>query len=367
MKNIKLLVTTLVLFVGGLLSIAPLTQAIADAAVYINVNPVALNVVVLVGATAFYCIKYANGNYSTIKQSGTIIERWAPYIVERFFKDNTFLKFAKDDSGSILQGRVVYIPQIGAKPAVVKNRSSFPATAVRRSDTDVLYSLDHYSTDPTHIPNIDKVHLSYSKQDSVLGDHMTVINESVADDMLNKWGANATVVPTTGAAIGPITGQTGNRKGFTEADLKNLMIKMNADNVPKQGRYVMIDDNMFGFFYDSLGQTNAKDFSQYMDAANGVIGRLHGFSVMTRSSVLALSSANAIKALGSSLAATDNLASLAWQKDTVTFAMGDKTLFQDLNNPLYYGDVHSVEMWAGGRVVRGDGKGIYAITQAASA
>lgn len=298
---------------------------------------------------------------------GTVLETWKPYIIERFWKDNQFLSFAFNDSDSVLQGRIVHIPQIGAKPTVVKNRTVFPATAVRRTDTDVLYALDEYTTDPTHIPNIDAIHLSYSKQDSVLGDHMSTLNETVADEMLIKWAANATIFKTTGAAVGPVTGQTGNRKGFTHKDLQKLMILMNTQNVSKQGRNVMIDDNMFEYFYDTLSETNAKDFSRYADAANGVIGKLHGFNIMTRSSVLAATSGDAIKSLGSVLAATDNLGSFAWQRDSVAFAIGDTKLFQNLNDPLYYGDIHSTLVMAGGRVRRADGLGVYAILQAASA
>jgi hypothetical protein len=298
---------------------------------------------------------------------GVVLETWAAYIIKRFFKDNQFLKKAYDDSQYVSQGRIVHIPQPGAKPAVAKNRSVFPGTAVRRTDTDVLYALDEYSTDPTHIPNIDAIHLSYNKQDDVLGEHMAVLNETVADDMLIKWGGNATVVKTTGAAVAPITGQTGNRKGFSHTDLKKLMIKMNANNVPKNDRYVLIDDNMFEFFYDSLSDNQQKDFSRYIDAENGIVGKLHGFNIMTRSSVLAMTSADAVKALGAALAATDNLASLAWQKDTVAFAIGDTKLFQNMNDALYYGDVHSALVMAGGRVRRGDGLGVYIIAQDASA
>lgn len=298
---------------------------------------------------------------------GVVLEQWAAYIIERFWKDNQFLRSAYDDSQYVQGGRIVHIPQPGSKPAVVKNRSSYPATAVRRTDTDVVYSLDEYSTDPTHIPNIDAIHLSYSKQDSVLGEHMNVLNEIVADDMLLKWGANGTVVKTTGGSgagtVAAVTGQTGTRLGFHHSDLKKLMIKMNVDNIPKTDRYVMIDDNMYEFFYDSLSDTNAKDFSRYADAENGIIGKLHGFSIMTRSSVLLAASNDSLKALGASIAATDNLASLAWHRNTVAFAIGDTKLFQNANDALYYGDVHSALVMAGGRVRRADGKGIYNIIQ----
>lgn len=295
--------------------------------------------------------------------NGVVLEVWARYIMERFWKDNAFLKNVYDDSQYVTQGRIVHIPQPGSKPNVVKNRSTFPATAVRRTDTDVLYALDEYSTDPTHIPNIDAIHLSYSKQDSVLGDHMSVLNETVADDLLVKWGANAVVVKTTGADVAPVTGQTGNRKGFAHADLKKLMIAMNVANVPKQDRYILIDDSMYEYFYDSLSDTNAKDFSRYADATNGVVGKLHGFNIMTRSSVLAYAAADTVKALGASLAATDNLASLAWHKNSIAAAIGDKKLFQNANDALYYGDVHSALVMVGGRVRRADNAGIYAVVQ----
>lgn len=299
--------------------------------------------------------------------NGLILEVWARYLIERFWKDNQFLKFAYNDSNFVLQGRIIHIPNPGAKPAVVKNRTTYPATAVRRSDNDIVYALDEYTTDPTHIPSIDGMHLSYSKQDAVLGDHMEVLDETIADDMIIKWAGNSTVVKTTGANVGPVTGQTGNRKGFSEADLKNLMIRMNVKKVPKKDRYVMIDDNMYDFFYDSLGQTSAKDFSQYADAANGVVGKLHGFNIMTRSSVVALTSADAVKALGTALGATDNLSSLAWHKNSVAFAIGDKKLFKNENDALYYGDVYSALLMAGGRVRREDGQGVYLIAQDAGA
>lgn len=304
---------------------------------------------------------------------GVVLETWANYIIERFWKDNAFLKFAYDDSQYVVAGRIIHIPQPGSKPNVVKNRNVFPGTAVRRADTDIVYALDEYTTDPTHIPNIDAIHLSYNKQDSVLGDHMQVMDETVAEDMLIKWGSNASIVRTTGAQIingvasqlqvGPSGAQAGNRYAFTHRDLKGLMTTFNVNNVPKDDRYVLIDDNMFDAFYDTLGETNARDFSRFMDAQNGVIGRLHTFNIMTRSSVLATSNADAIKAMGSALAATDNLCSIAWQKNSVAFAIGDKKLFQRINDPLYYGDVHSALLMAGGRVRRADGLGVYIIAQ----
>jgi len=303
-----------------------------------------------------------------VARDGIVLEHWANYIVERLWKDNGFLRFAYDDSryadGS---GRIIHIPQPGSKPAVQKNRSVFPAAAVRRADTDVLYALDEYTTDPTHIPNIDAIDISYDMQDSVLGDHMQVLNELVANDMLIKWATNGTVYKTTGGAgaatVGPIDGQVGNRLGLHHSDFKKLMIKANVDNVDKNNRYALVDDNMYEFFYDSLSETMQRDFSRMVDAANGVVGKIHSWNILTRSSVIAANNADAIKALDAAIGATDSLGCIAWQKNSVAFAIGAKKLFQDKDNPIYYGDIHSALVMAGGRVRRGDSKGIYTIIQ----
>lgn len=298
---------------------------------------------------------------------GVVLEEWAAYIMERFWKDNGFLKNAYDDSQYVQNGRIIHIPQPGSKPAVQKNRASFPGTAVRRADTDVLYALDEYSTDPTHIPNIDSLHLSYSKQDSVMGDHMYVLNETVADDMLVKWGSTSTVVYTSGGptagVVPPVGGQVGNRLGLHHRDLATLMITANVNNVQKDNRFCLIDDNMYEYFYNTLSETQQRDFSKYVDAANGVVGKIHGWNILTRSSVLATDNTGAIKAMGAALGATDNLACIAWQKNTVAFAIGDTKLFQNTDDALYYGDVHSALVMSGGRVRRADGLGVFVIAQ----
>ncbi len=293
---------------------------------------------------------------------------WKKYIIERLLKDNSFLDRSKDDSGFVLGGAVVYIPQAGAKPVVAKNRSSFPAVAVRRTDTDINYVLDSYSTDPTHIPWQELQTISYNKLDSILGDHMNTLGETVADDMLVRWSpASTELIQTTGAAIGPITGQTGNRKGMSAKDVQALMLKMNTSRVPKDKRVLMIDDNMYGYFYDTLSDTQASAYNRLADMTTGIVGRLHGFDILTRSTVLSYDNTNAVKAFDAALGANDNLCSMAWHPSFVCRAVGETKPFQSKDDPLYYGDIYSMIVRMGGRKERGDRVGVYGLVQAASA
>ena len=309
-------------------------------------------------------------NGITPRVNGLDVEVWAKYIIEKFRKNNEFMFKAKNESDKVLGGKVVHIPQAGSSATVVKNRSSYPGTAVRRTDNEVTYTLDAYSTDPVHVTWEELQTLSYDKLDSVIGEQTAELAEVVADDLLIKWAPASTEFVLTTGGTGALTeaaasGQTGTRKAFHQKDLQKAMTLMNKANVPKQGRVCLIDDHMYQGFYDSLTDSQMNAYQQFADNKSGIVGRLHGFDIMTRSAVLAYSSGNTVKALGSALAATDNLASLCWHPDCVTYAMGDMKPFADKDDPFYYGDVYSSIVRMGGRIKRADKKGVIAIVQAA--
>lgn len=309
-------------------------------------------------------------------------EIWGSYIVEKLRKTNPHLALSFDESQYVKGGSVVYIPQAGAKPNVVINRSTLPADVTKRADTAILYALDDYTTDPTLMPTFESMEISYNKTDSVLGDHTLTLAETIGDQMLYNWvrglkpaaGGGTTVefipdsnkLATSGAAsaVNSEDGQTGTRKVLTYTDIQKAQAKMNKSNVAKEGRYAMLESYMYQQFIDSLSANQMAAFQQAADLSNGVIGKFAGFTFLERSSVLAFSSAGAVIVPGAALAATDNLASFLWQKDSVTKALGDTMIYQDLADPRYYGDIYSGQVKMGGRCRREDWKGILAIVQA---
>ena len=294
-------------------------------------------------------------------------EIWTKYITDRLWKENAFLDKSFNEDQYVVGGRIVHITQPGAKPTVVKNRSSFPAAAVRRTDTDINYVLDEYTTDPAHIQDAEKVELSYDKIASVFGDHAGQLVETVADDMIIKWMTGITsgsIVRTTGAAAAAkVAGQTTTRKVFTHTDLKSAKLKLDLQNMSALDRFALLEANAADELFDSLSSTQYRDFSQYADAKTGIVGKLYGFDIMVRSTVAIASSADAINPLGASVLATDNVASLVWQKSAITRALGEKKFFEDKNNPLYFGDIYSSLIRMGGRRRRADDAGVIAIIQ----
>lgn len=348
-------------FAGFLLMTAPAANAVGQA-LHVSAGAVQLAFT----ATAILTYKYVTSG-PMIHVAGVEREIWVNYIIQRLWKDNQFLLHAYNDDQYVLAGKIVHIPQPGSKPTVVKNRSSFPATAVGRTDTDIMYMLDVYTTDPTHIQDAEKIEPSYDKIDSVFGDHAGALAETIADDMIIKWLTNiasGSKMLTSGAATAATAPDaTGNRKAFTIEDLRKSMKGMNKTNVPKNDRFALVSSESMDQLTSSLSATQYRDFSQHYDAAKGIVGKLYGFDIIERSSVAVANSSNVVKALGAAGATTDGEVTLLWQKDAVARALGETKFFENTDDPQFYGDVYSGLVRMGGRRRRSDDLGIIMLNQ----
>ncbi len=299
-------------------------------------------------------------------------EIWTQYIQESLFKDNDFLTHAFNADQYVLEGKVVHIPNAGATQNVVKNRTTLPATVTTRTDVDVTYAIDEFTSDPILIPNADTVELSYDKMSSALSETTGAIKVLVADWMLYNWRAeNATsIVRTTGGAAATtvaahLPGATGTRKKLSLADIKAARLVMNKQNVPKDDRFMLIDSDMYDQLMDELNITTYREASQFMDLPKGVLGKIYGFNMMERTTVGVASNAATpvIQAPGTASTTADNGVVLAWHISTVERALGTINFFEHLNDPTFYGDVYSALVRMGGRKRRNDQKGIVAIIQ----
>jgi hypothetical protein len=301
------------------------------------------------------------------------VELWVDYIIGNLFKDNPFIKNCFDESEHVLGGSVVHVPQAGAKPTIVKNRSSLPATAVQRTDTDITYPLDVYTSDPTLITNAEQMEISYDKMSSVLGEHLESMSETIGDQILFKWAptASAQIIRTTGTATpAHLSSATGNRKKLVKEDLKKARKIMDKQNIPKTDRYALIDADMYDQLCEDADLLKRDGVNGgELDLKEGIVMRLYGFSILTRSNTVRYDNAGtpAPKAPDAAGAADDNSAVICWQKNAVAKALGTTDFFEDTKNPLYYGDIYSILQKMGARKRRTNGEGVVAIVQDASA
>lgn len=297
------------------------------------------------------------------------VEIWARDLAANIYPTNTFIVRSKDD-GMYSDGRKVHLPQSGTNPGVAINRSVFPAGATERTDITLEYSLDAYSTDPTHLKDVDEVEVSYDKRQSIITDHSDTLNTVISDWMLVKWSPTAAsrIVRTTGdGRPAGAPSATNNRKKVTLADFLKAKRILDKDDVPSEGRVVVIPADM----YNDLLELDAIISADKLGNAalpSGVVGRIFGFDIYIRSKVLIYNN-NAtplVKDPTVAAAATDNEAALFYHPNFVRRALGTVKPFFKENDPQYYGDVFSAEVRAGGSKARTDNKGVVVLVEDAA-
>lgn len=289
-------------------------------------------------------------------------EIWLNSIVELLFADNTFAARSIDHS-EFVTDKTVHVPNAGSAPSVVKNRSSFPATASQREDYDLTYDINEYTTDPVHIQDAERVELSYNKRESVLKQMKNKLADNAHIDLAISWVPSSYAkVGTSGSAVpAHMSSSTGNRQAMTKADVMSVKSLFDLDDVPQTGRCMLLDAVMYNQLLASLTESESNAFLASVDAKRGVVGQLYGFDFYMRSTVFRVNAAGST--LNPSASATTSAAGLAWQEECVSRALGQHKIFDDTDNPLYYGDVMSALVRAGGKYIRNDKKGICVVYQ----
>lgn len=291
-------------------------------------------------------------------------EIWLRELVGNFFPDNSFASKSISDDAFVQAGKKVHVPNAGAPSGVQKNRTSLPGSIQKRTDVDVEYTLNEFTTNPILIPDADTVELSYDKRMSVIAEDKAELQRVAYEDLLTSWAPDKDkCIYTTGAAkAAHQTGATGNRKSITAEDVLSLQTKFDQENISPDGRYLLLDAVMYSELLQSMTVTDKIGFFQAADVKRGVVGQLYGFNVMKRSTVLRYAvTSGAATGLATTNAATDCAAGLAWQERCVRRALGEVKMFDESGSPTYYGDIYSFLLRCGGTKSRADKKGVYAI------
>jgi len=289
-------------------------------------------------------------------------EIWLSSIVEPLFADNTFAARSVNHS-AFVNNKTVHVPNAGGAPNVVKNRSTFPGTASQRNDADLTYTINEYSTDPIHLQHSEEVELSYNKRESILKQMKEVLKDSVHADLIVSWVPSGYAKVGTSGAAAPahMSSATGNRQAMTKADVLAVKKQFDIDDVPQTGRCMLLDAVMYDQLLGSLTESESNAFLASANAQRGIVGTIYGFDIYMRSTVLRVNAAGTT--INPSAAATTSAAGLAWQDGCVGHAEGEHEIFDDTDNPLYYGDIMSALVRAGGSYIRNDKKGVCVIYQ----
>lgn len=289
------------------------------------------------------------------------VELWQPIVVEELYASNAFLATMKNADEYVVGGSIVHIPQSGGASGVEKNRTVYPAVIHTRNDTDIVYPLDEYTTNPRRVAHADTVELSYDKMSSIIredtGAMMQLVGDNIIYDTAKEVPATSKIATTGAASAASSPSATGNRKVITAADVRAAQKLLNKQNVNRNDRYLLIDEDMFDQLLSDADAKLSYSFQNVNNIKEGTMGRLYGFNIVSRSSVLTVDNAQTLKAIGTAAAADDAAAALFYQKNMIERALGDINVFDQMRHPNYYGDVVSFLIRAGSRNCRQDNKG----------
>lgn len=315
--------------------------------------------------------------------SNLLTQVFSSDLAKNLFPKNAFFKMSKDDSAFVNNDQV-NLPQSGAKPVVTKDRSSFPASASQRTDNATAYKLAEFSSAPTHLQHSEELVVNYAKRANIVEEHSMELNLAIANEMMYAWARGGdsensyatkpSIVRTSGGdravyveQVGG-TAATGNRKRVVKADIQAVLTILNRQNIPMAGRFGLITADMLEDFmlideFANSDYNSSKPYSQEQPETFYFMG-INWF-VRSSANVFDNSGTPALKLKTANTAATDNNGALIWHRDAVRRAEGGVKSFVDANNPLYYGDVLSALVRAGGIGARKDGKGIVNLVEAA--
>jgi len=293
-------------------------------------------------------------------------ETWIAEIQKNLYPANSFYNFAKNDN-AFITNKTVHLPQSGAMPTALIN-PTVPLTApVKRTDVDLTYDLVNIVSPQMYIDYIEDIEFSYDIRASYIEDMVMSLNTAVGNFVAVEWSntPGTNIVRTSGASRNAYHSvQTGTRKKLVLADLQEASRLMDNDNIPMEGRKLLVDGNLY---------TDLLDIAEFKDsyllignvATDGFVGRVAGFDVIKRSQTVAYSeAAGAKRILGIPTAVTDQLGAIAWHPSFVRKANGGVNMFgMDRMDPAYMQYVISARIRYGATKARTSEAGVVTIVE----
>ena len=306
-------------------------------------------------------------------------EIWQTDIKEALFADHLFMNKCVNVSASVVGGRAVHIPQAGRPSGVKIDRGLFPAAVTQREDSDIIYKLNEFTSNPIRVSNLETIQVSYDKRASIMRQDLLRLEEAYSLKQLANWAAlgsdNNVVLKTTGEARDTfVAGTTGKRKAFTVKDLLRISEAMKKQKLGKMtGKMnAMVTPEMVtDITLDPMFIDNPAWMSSWV--STGTLPKIAGFefveypdSTIYKADLSVFRNYNSDCEL-TGVQATDCASAFFWHSDCVEGAVGDVLVFERIKDPLYYGDIFDFLVMAGGRKNRADGKGVFALVQEVTA
>lgn len=200
-------------------------------------------------------------------------EVWVNQLMENFYPDSSFLKYARDFTG-LVENNAINMAEVGADPKVLINNTTYPIKVVQRIDNPLRIELDTFETENTLVRRPIAIEYSYDQLESVLMGHRNTLRARTAQKAAHAYAPEedtlyTPVISTTGDAVN-------GRKRLTVADILALKERFDNSGLPLEGRFLVLNPSHL----TDLILFDVKAFKDITDIANGMPRRFAGFSIL---------------------------------------------------------------------------------------
>lgn len=262
---------------------------------------------------------------------------WVNQILEGFYPDSSFLKYAKDLS-SLVDNDVINIAEAGVDPKVIINNMTYPIPVGLRVDRPIAFELDKFETENTVVIRPEVIEYSYDQLESVIRGHRASLRTKTAAKAAHAYA------PAKDSLYTPViktTGSThGNRKRLQFSDIIELKSRFDITDTPLENRYLVLSPQ----HVTDLLLEDVKLFKDLTNVKDGTPFNFAGFALLQTS----LTPKYKLKADGvtyekagfeDKIATTDNFCSFAFQADEVMKADGEMYMYTQIDDPKLRGTI----------------------------
>lgn len=201
-------------------------------------------------------------------------EIWTGEAIRAFTHKGEFLAEIPDQS-RFVDNDVIHLVDLGVKPEVLINNTTYPIPVQDVTDSDITISLDKFQTKQTEVTDDDLESASYQIIQERNQDHIDALEESTGDKAAHALApqANSTATP-----IVVTTGDVNEAgvKALTITDIVALKKAYDGAKIPKQNRVLVLSSQHVA----DLLNTSEAFVKQYKDIQAGeVVPNLMGFKL----------------------------------------------------------------------------------------
>ena len=200
-------------------------------------------------------------------------EIWTDQVMQRFYPDTSFLKYAKDFS-QFVEYNKINLAEAGVDPIVYINNTTYPIPVSERTDTPISVELDTFDTENTLVRYPEAVELAYDKMESVITGHRETLRATTGEKAAHAYGPQSNglftpVILTSGECVA-------GRKRLTSADIIILKGLYDAAEIPLESRYLVLHPTHVG----DLISEDLKAFKDIVDLKKGEPRDFVGFKML---------------------------------------------------------------------------------------